>query len=54
MARTVGIFYQNSPGTVNQVRTRYQNDSMVGGGEGIYIEGGASNPTVTVENSSLQ
>jgi hypothetical protein len=52
-ARTVGIFYQNSSGTVNQVTTRYQNDSMVGGGEGIYIEGGASNPTVTVENSSV-
>ena len=52
-ARTVGIFYQNSPGTVNQVTTRFQNDSMVGGGEGIYVEGGASNPTVTVENSSV-
>lgn len=33
-ARTVGIFYENSPGTVNQVTTRFQNDSMVGGVEG--------------------
>jgi hypothetical protein len=46
----VGIFYQNTAGTVNRVTTRYQTGSL---GVGIWIEGGASNPAVTVENSSV-
>ena len=50
---TVGIFYQNTPGTMNELTTRNQNYSDCGGGRGVYIEGGASNPTVTVENSSV-
>jgi|SRR5450631_2032843 len=46
-----GIFVKNSSGTVNHVATRNQ---MGGdGGVGIWIEGGTSNPTVTVENSSI-
>jgi hypothetical protein len=45
------IFYQNSSGTVNHVTTRNQITS--GGGDGMLIEGGASNPSVTVLNSSF-
>lgn len=47
----VGIFFQNASGTVNHVVTR--NQSGDGSGVGIWIEGGASNPSVTVENSSV-
>ena len=47
----VGIFYQNSPGTINGVRTRGQWGT--GGGIGILLEGGAAKPHVTVENSSI-
>jgi parallel beta-helix repeat protein len=47
----VGIFYQNSAGTVNRVTTRNQSGNR--GGIGILAEGGASNPSVTVENSSI-
>jgi hypothetical protein len=47
----VGIFVQNSPGTINHVVTRNQ---IAGGyGVGIWVEGGASDPKVTVENSSI-
>jgi parallel beta-helix repeat protein len=51
-AQTVGIFYQNSFGTVNEVVTRYQSPASAPG-RGIVIEGGPANPTVTVENSSV-
>lgn len=47
----VGIFYQNSPGTVNRITM--QNQSGDGFGIGIWLEGGAANPSVTVENSSI-
>jgi|HubBroStandDraft_6_1064221.scaffolds.fasta_scaffold03847_2 hypothetical protein len=47
----VGIFYQNSAGTVNHVVTRNQFNS--GNGIGIELEGGSSHPSVTVENCSL-
>ena len=50
-AYVVGIFFQNSSGTVNHVATRNQ---MGGdGGVGIWIEGGLLLPAVTVENSSI-
>jgi hypothetical protein len=45
-----GIFYQNSAGTVNRVATRNQS---TGNGQEISVEGGASNPSVTVQNSSV-
>jgi hypothetical protein len=47
----VGIFYQDSSGTVNRVATR--NQSGNGLGRGILAEGGPSNPLVTIENSSV-
>lgn len=47
----VGIFYQNSSGTVNRVATR--NQSGNGFGVGIWAEGGSSNPSATIENSSV-
>jgi len=47
----VGIFYQNSSGTMNRVATR--NQSGNGFGVGIWAEGGSSNPSATIENSSV-
>jgi hypothetical protein len=47
----VGILYQHSPGTVNHVIATDQQANGVG--FGIYMEGGTSNPTVTVENCSV-
>ncbi len=47
----VGILYQHSPGTVNHVIAVHQQAN--GLGYGIYMEGGTSNPTVTVENCSV-
>lgn len=47
----VGIFYQNSRGTVNRVATR--NQSGTANGVGIYAQGGSSNPLVRIENSSV-
>jgi len=50
-AYVAGIFVKNSPGTVNHVTTRNQ---MGGdGGVGIWLEGGALLPAITVENSSI-
>jgi hypothetical protein len=46
-----GIFFQDSSGTINRVTTRDQ--SGTGGGVGIWVEGGADGPTVTVENSGV-
>lgn len=46
----VGIFYQNTSGTVNRVTTRYQTGN--GGGVGLWLEGGSANPSVVVENSN--
>jgi parallel beta-helix repeat protein len=48
----LGVFYQQSPGTVNHVVTF--NQQAPSGGWGIYVEGGPSNPTVTVENCNVQ
>jgi len=52
----VGVLYNNSSGTINQVTTSAQNTS--GGatsvyGVGMWIQGGGSKPSVTVENSSV-
>ncbi len=50
-AYVVGIFVQNSSGTINHIVTRNQTGGD--GGVGVWMEGGASNPTVTLENSSI-
>ncbi len=46
-----GIFYQNSSGTISRVTTRYQDGN--GCGNGIWVEGGQSNPSVTVQGSFI-
>jgi hypothetical protein len=50
-AYVVGIFVQNSSGTIDHIVT--QNQVGGEGGVGVWIEGGASNPTVTLENSTI-
>src|SRR5215813_3829192 len=47
----VGIFYQNSPGTVNGVSFQSQANKGSGFGVGLWIEGGSARPSVTVQNS---
>jgi len=52
----IGVLYNQSSGTINQVTTSAQNTS--GGatnvdGWGMWIKGGSSKPAVTVENSSV-
>jgi len=52
----IGVLYNQSSGTINQVTTSAQNTS--GGatnvdGIGMWIQGGSSKPSVTVENSSV-
>jgi hypothetical protein len=52
----IGVLYNQSSGTINQVTTSAQNTS--GGatnvdGWGMWIQGGSSNPAVTVEGSSV-
>jgi len=49
----VGVFYQNSPGTIDRVTTRNQVVGTGPTGIGMWIEGGGSNPSVVVENSSI-
>ncbi len=51
-AYVVGIFLQNTPGTVNHVATRNQMGGA--GGVGIWIEGGLLLPAITIENSSIR
>jgi Right handed beta helix region len=51
-AALVGVLYQHSPGTVNHVIAAHQVSGQ-STGYGIYMEGGSSNPTVTVENCSV-
>lgn len=48
----VGVFYQNTPGTVNRVTIQNQNGNSEG--IGIWLEGGSANPSVTMENSNVQ
>jgi len=52
----IGVLYNDSSGTINQVTTSAQNND--GGainvdGWGMWIQGGGSKPSVTVENSSV-
>jgi hypothetical protein len=47
----VGVLYQHTSGTVNHVIAVHQQANNLG--YGIYMEGGSSNPTVTVENCSV-
>jgi hypothetical protein len=48
----VGVFYQNSSGTMNHLTT--QNQTGNGRGVGIELNGGSNNPSVTLENSNVQ
>lgn len=51
----VGVFYKNSPGTVNHVTAQNQNgNNGYLAGVGIWLDGGSANPSVTVENSNVQ
>ena len=47
-----GVFFQNSSGTLNRVTVVHDNTQFAGD-YGVYINGGASNPSVTVQNSSI-
>lgn len=46
-----GLYFRNSSGTINHVTVRNFVNSFYAAG--IWMEGGTSNPTVTVENSSV-
>jgi len=48
----IGVLYQQTSGTINHVITSHQNGQDTTGW-GIFLEGGNSKPSVTVENSSL-
>lgn len=49
----VGIFYLNSPGTLNHLTV--QNQTAPGNrGVGVWLAGGPANPSVAVENNNLQ
>jgi hypothetical protein len=48
----VGVFFQNSPGTVSHFTIQNQNGN--GSGVGIWLEGGSANPSVNVEDTNLQ
>jgi parallel beta-helix repeat protein len=54
-AYIVGVLYEGSSGTINQVITSSQNDNSGSDvfGFGMFIQGGSSKPSVTVENSSV-
>jgi parallel beta-helix repeat protein len=49
----IGILYMGSSGTINQVIASSQYPPEDGTGWGMWIEGGSSNPSVTVENSDI-
>jgi len=51
-AFVIGILYQQTPGTINHVVTFNQNGGSTVGW-GIFLQGGSSDPLVTVENCSL-
>lgn len=48
----VGVFYQNSSGTISHVET--ENQSGNGFGIGVWLGGGSNSPTVTLESNNLQ
>jgi parallel beta-helix repeat protein len=52
----VGIFYEDSSGTINQVVAASQNDNPSNNifGFGMWIQGGSSKPSVTVQNSTIR
>jgi hypothetical protein len=45
-----GVFYENTSGTLNHVEARFQQGN--GSGIGIWVEGGSTKPTVTIENNN--
>jgi hypothetical protein len=47
----VGILYKNTPGTMNHMVAFNVSGSTAG--FGIYVEGGSSDPKVTIENSTI-
>ncbi len=49
----VGVFYQNSSGTVKDLTVQNQNGNG-GSGVAIWAEGGNHKPSVTVENNNLE
>jgi parallel beta-helix repeat protein len=49
----IGVLYNQSSGTINQVTTSSQNNGGEANGSGMWIQGGSSKPSVTVENSSV-
>ncbi len=51
-AYVAGILYLNSAGTMNHLTI--QNQSGAHNGVGVWLEGGTSKPSVTLENSDLQ
>jgi len=52
-AEMVGVFYQNSSGTVNHLIIQNQIGAAACG-YGVWLEGGSNKPSVTLENSYLQ
>ena len=47
----VGVFYQNSPGTMNHIVTANHTGNELG--VGVWLEGGSRKPTVILENSFI-
>jgi hypothetical protein len=47
----VGVFFQNSAGTMKEVTTRNQEGN--GFGTGIWLEGGSTNPSITINKCSI-
>lgn len=50
-APIIGVFYKNSSGTINHLNFLNQWDNAIG--SAIWLEGGSSNPSVTVENNTM-
>jgi hypothetical protein len=51
-ASVVGVYYANSPGTMDHLTIQNQNGNELG--FGVWLEGDGANPSVTVENSNLR
>lgn len=51
----IGVLYEDSSGTIDRAITAEQTSNLYGvAGWGMWIQGGSSDPSVTVENSSVQ
>jgi hypothetical protein len=50
----IGVFYQNSSGTMSHLTTQNQIEAGSLSGSGVSLDGGSNNPSVTLENSNLQ